>query len=90
MRLSEFVAYLKENRWRFCEIQCWDLSRNHWGFPCEKCLDVFCLHMHLQKKNYERMHLLFHSLWFREELMEIYHNHFVKEKKDNSFVCNIL
>ena len=41
MRLSEFVVYLKENRWRFCEIQCWDLSRNHWGFPCEKCLDVF-------------------------------------------------
>ena len=90
MRLSEFVVYLKENGWRFCEIQCWDLSRNGWGFPCEKCLDILCLNMHLGKKNYEKMHFVFDRLWFHEELMEIYHNHFLKEKKDNSFVCNIL
>ena len=89
MGLAEFIVYLKEKPGLYCEIGCWDLSRNHWGFPCEKCLDVLYLNMHLEKKNYERMRLLFDTLWFYQELMEIYHNHFLKEKKDNSFVCNI-
>ena len=90
MRLGDFVVYLKENPQLFCEIECWDLSKYYWGFPCEKCLDVLCLNMHLEKKNYKRMLLLFNSLWFYQELMEIYQKHFLKEKKDNSFVCNIM
>ena len=81
MRLGDFVVYLKENPQLFCEIECWDLSKYYWGFPCE--------FIELQK-NYKRMLLLFNSLWFYQELMEIYHKHFLKEKKDNSFVCNIM
>ena len=84
MKLSKFVVYLKENLERFCEVQCWDQK------PCENCIFVSTLNMFLANKKYEQMHYVFENSIYKIELIEIYRNHFLKEKKDNSFVCNIL
>ena len=84
MKLSKFVVYLKENRERFCEVQCWDEER------CERCIFVSTLNMFLASKKYAEMHYVFENSIYKRELIYIYQTHFLKEKKDNSFICDVL
>ena len=84
MKLIGFVAYLRENRSRFCDVQCWEEI-----LPCEKCVLILTLHLCLVNKKYQKMHYMFENSVFKDDLMEIYRKHFLKENKDETFICNI-
>ena len=85
MKLISFVVYLRENHSRFCNVQCW-----YEILPCEKCLVILTLHLFLVNKKYRKMHHTFENSIFKDDLMEIYRKHFLKENKDKTCICNIL
>ena len=84
MKLSKFVVYLKENRERFCEVQCWDQK------PCEKCIFISTLNMLLINRKYAKMHYVLENSMYRKELTEVYQKHFLKENKNEKSACCII
>ena len=74
MKLISFFAYLRENRLRFCEVQCWSNI-----LPCEKCLFILTLHSFAVNKKYQKLQYTFENSIFKDELTEIYRKHFKRK-----------